>query len=169
MKAEEKIYKVLDELGIKYVVHYHEAVYSASDVEAAPGAKQPGLNVKNLVILDKKSGEHYLVVLEDNERMDFKEMRRVTGWSNKVTFAGDEDLMKYLGVLPGSCSLLGLVNDQDRHMTVVLGRTIASAGNEDLISFHPNVNTATVTITIGDMYKFLERMGNRLICQEAAR
>ncbi len=166
MTQEEKVYRALNGLGIAFTTHHHEAVFTAEQALTTEGAKQPGLNVKNLVILDKKTGDHYMVILEDEERMDFKEMRKVTGWSNKVTFAAEEDLLKYLGVPAGSCSVFGILNDEDKHVTVVLSRTIASAGDDELISFHPNINTATVTITIKDLRRFLAQSGNRVLIQE---
>lgn len=163
-EREQKVIVELDRLNIPYEIHRHEAVYTVDQV-VETGNLMPGMNVKNLVIKDKKSGNHYLVIIDDFRRLDFKAFGELTGWSKKARFAGDEDLMQYLGLEAGSCSLFGLVNDEERHMIVVLGREIAEAVEDEIINFHPNVNTATLSITIGDMFKFLESRGNKVIAE----
>lgn len=80
-----------------------------------------------------------------------------------MTFAGDDDLMKYLGVHPGSCSVFGLINDKDKHLVVVLDKFVTSADMEENISFHPNINTATVTMKVKDLYTFLDWAGNKVV------
>lgn len=159
---EQKVYDVLDELGIVYDVHHHEAVFTVDEV-VETGNLMPGMNVKNLVIKDKKSGEHYLVIIDDFRRLDFKHFAELTGWSKKARFADDEDLMKYLGLTAGSCSLFGLVNDEEKHMIVVLGKEIGEVDPDTIINFHPNVNTATISLKISDMFRFLDHRGNRVI------
>jgi len=162
--SEEKIYKILDELGIKYKIHHHEAVFTAAEV-LEKGCYYPGLNVKNLMVQDKKTGEIYLVIMEDKRRLDFKEYGNLVGWSNRMKFADNESLMKYLGVEPGNCSVLGLVNDKKHKLTVVLCCEVANSTGDQLINFHPNVNTATVSFTVSDMFKFLKWAGNKIICE----
>lgn len=161
-EEEKKVYEVLDKLGIEYVVHYHEAFFSAEDAEKE-GYHQPGLNLKNLLVREKKRDEHYLVIIKDDARLDFKKYKELTGWSSKMTFAGDDDLMKYLGVHPGSCSVFGLINDKDKHLVVVLDKFVTSADMEENISFHPNINTATVTMKVKDLYTFLDWAGNKVV------
>lgn len=161
--AEEKaVYEVLDSLGIEYVVHYHEAFFSSDDADKE-GYHQPGLNLKNMLVREKKRDEHYLVVIKDDDRLDFKKYKELTGWTSKMTFAPDEDLMKYLGVHPGSASVFGLINDKDKHVTVVLDEFVTGADMDEPISFHPNINTATLTMKVRDLYTFLDWAGNKVI------
>ena len=70
-EAEEKVYEALDSLGLEYEVHHHEAVFTVDQV-VETGNMMPGMNVKNLVIKDKKSGDHYMVIIDDFRRLDFK-------------------------------------------------------------------------------------------------
>jgi Ala-tRNA(Pro) deacylase len=67
--------------------------------------------------------------------------------------------MKYLGLTPGSVSPFGLVNDPDRHVRVYLDRDLKSASR---ISFHPNINTATVVIRFADFERFLAASGHQV-------
>ncbi|MEA4922128.1 MAG: YbaK/EbsC family protein [Eubacteriaceae bacterium] len=160
----QEIFDVLDQLDIKYTLHEHEAVFTVDDV-IEKGCIYPGINVKNLLVKDKKSGRLYFVILEDGRRLDFKGFREWTGWGSRMTFAGDDDLMTYLNVTPGSCSLLGLVFDREHALTVVLCREIAEADDDELINFHPNVNTVTVSLKVGDVRRFIDHLGNEVICE----
>ena len=67
--------------------------------------------------------------------------------------------MTHLGVTPGSVSPFGLLNDRDHAVRVVIDRDLTTA---DRVSFHPNINTATLTIARTDFEKFLEGCGNRV-------
>ena len=51
-------------------------------------------------------------------------------------------------------------------MIVVLGKEIAEADPDTIINFHPNVNTATISLKVSDMFRFLDRRGNRVICEK---
>ena len=161
---EKRVCSFLDGLGIGYEIHRHEAVYTVDEV-VATGNMLPGMNVKNLVIKDKRTDSHYLVIVDDFRRLDFKHFAEVTGWSKKARFADEEDLEKYLGLTRGSCSLFGIINDTEDHVKVVLGSEVHTAAPGEIINFHPNDNTVTLSITIADMFRFLDSMGNEVILE----
>jgi len=163
-EKEQQVYDVLNKLSIPYTRDTHEACFTVEQAKEH-GLNRPGINVKNLVILDKKTGEHFMVILEDERRLDFKHFAGITGWSKKATFASDEDIFSYLGVHIGSCSVFGIINDKKNHVTVVLEKVIGFADSDAIINFHPNVNTVTVSITIGDLFRFLEWSGNKVILE----
>jgi len=163
-ETEQQVYDVLDKLSIPYTRDTHEACFTVEQAKER-GLNRPGINVKNLVILDKKTGGHFMVILEDERRLDFKHFATVTGWSKKATFASDEDIYAYLGVHIGSCSVFGIINDKKNHIAVVLEKAIGHADPDAIINFHPNVNTVTVSITIRDMFRFLEWAGNHVILE----
>jgi Ala-tRNA(Pro) deacylase len=75
----------------------------------------------------------------------------------KLTFASDQRLKKYLGVEPGSVSPFGLINDPEKHVHLFIDEKL----NEfERLTFHPNVNTASLVISKSDFLKFLEYTGN---------
>lgn len=163
-EEEREVIEVLESLHIPYELHHHNAIFGKADAERE-GYHYPGFNVKNLVLYDKKTDAYYMVVLEDDVKLDLKRVRRTTGWSNKITFAGEEQLMDLMKVAPGSCSIFGIIKDKEKKVQVVLTDPISNAAKDKQINFHPNINTATVSITIGDMFRFLEWAGNRVICE----
>jgi Ala-tRNA(Pro) deacylase len=69
--------------------------------------------------------------------------------------------MTYLGVMPGSVSPFGLIHDRGKHVRVFLDRDLKTTG---LISFHPNINTVTVTLAYSDFERFLTAAGNPVGC-----
>jgi endonuclease-3 len=162
---EAKVMKALDRLGIPYVRHTHEACFTVEQAKAQ-GLNRPGINVKNLVLRDPRDGKHYMVILADERRLDFRQFAGVTGWSKKTTFASDEEIFHYLGVHIGSCSVFGVLNDKENHVIVVLEKAIAGADIDAVINFHPNVNTSTLSLSVGDMYRFLEWAGNPVLLEE---
>lgn len=163
-QVEQQVYDTLNFLQIPYTRDTHEACFTVEQAKTH-GLNRPGINVKNLVIFDKKTGEHYMVILTDDRRLDFKHFAALTGWSKKATFASDEDIFSYLGVHIGSCSVFGILSDKKNHVVVVLEKAIAQADPKDIINFHPNVNTVTVSITIADLFRFLDWSGNRVILE----
>jgi Ala-tRNA(Pro) deacylase len=111
---------------------------------------------KNLFLRNQKGTQHYLVILEHTRRADLRAVADQIG-DGKLSFASPERLMTYLGVTPGSVSPFGLINDPDRHVRVFLDRDLQRAPR---ISFHPNINTATLVLAAADFERFLADRGN---------
>jgi Ala-tRNA(Pro) deacylase len=75
----------------------------------------------------------------------------------KLSFASEQRMQKYLGLSPGSVSPFGLIHDEQHHVHLFLDENLKKLPK---ISFHPNLNTASLVITFRDFIKFLEAMGN---------
>lgn len=159
----DKLYQIFDELGITdYEVHEHPAIYTIAEGDDK-GLHFTGLNLKNLLLKDKKDGEYYLVILDGHKKLDRKKLGEITGWSNKIRFANEEELFECLNLMPGSVSPFGIINDTGRHVTIVLGNEIHRAPEDELMNFHPNRNTATLSISKRDFLHFLHARGVRVI------
>ena len=83
------------------------------------------------------------MIIAYTKRADLRAVANQIG-DGKLSFASPERLMTHLGVKPGSVSPAGLINDRDHHVRVYLDRDLKNAAR---ISFHPNVNTATLTVS----------------------
>ena len=149
------IYKVLNNLAIEYRRYEHPAVFT---VEAAEEhyAKMLGAHTKNLFLRNKKGNRHYLVAIESSKNIDLKQLREFLNESN-LSFASAERLQKYLGLTPGSVSILGLMNDENKEVQVVIDTDLLK---EEIINCHPNINTATLGIRTKDIEKFLKFTGH---------
>ncbi len=151
MNGDPKLYELLNQLNIPFDYYEHppiptveEAKKYWKDVEAT--------HCKNLFFRNHKGNRHYLVVLEHRQQMDIRSIERLLK-QGKLSFASNERLFKYLGVLPGSVTPLGLMNDTEKHVKLFLDENLK---NSERISFHPCVNTASIVIAYTDFIRFLE-------------
>ena len=154
---EQSVLERLTSLGVHYERFEHppvptveEAVKHWAGIDAA--------HCKNLFLRNQKGNRHYLVIVASTKRADLRAVAAQIG-DGKLSFASPERLMTYLGVTPGSVSPAGLINDREHHVRVYLDRDLKSA---ERISFHPNVNTATLTVTFRDFERFLAACGNQV-------
>ena len=162
MITEKDLYAKLKELGITdYTIREHPPLFSVEDV-IANDCMMPGLNFKNLLIKDKKAEAYYLVILEDSRKMENKYFKEFTGWG-KIRFAHPEELYEKMGLKPGSVSPYGLLNNAEHDIIIVVDHSIARANEDELINFHPNRNTATLTVKKYQFVKYLESLGNKII------
>jgi Ala-tRNA(Pro) deacylase len=152
---EEPVFAKLAELGIAYSRHEHPPVATVEEA-AAHWAEIDATHCKNLFLRNQKGTRHYLVVLVHSKRADLRAVADQIG-DGKLSFASPERLMAHLGLTPGSVSPFGLIHDREHAVRVVLDRDLKSAAR---LSFHPNINTATLTIAADDFQRFLAASGN---------
>jgi Ala-tRNA(Pro) deacylase len=138
-------------LGIETTTLEHPPVYTVEE-SAEIKAALPGAHSKNLFLKDKK-GRVFLVTAEADAVIDLKAISNKIGASGRVTFVKPEQLFELTGLIPGSVTPFGVVNDGDGHVTVVIDSAMLES---DLLNFHPLVNTATLSIRRDDFLKFLE-------------
>lgn len=149
------IYRFLADHDIAYQRYDHPPVFTCDEgnrlVPDLPAAK-----TKNLFLRDRKGQRHFLVVVGYEKRVDLKALSAVLGVS-KLGFASPARLERYLGVDPGAVSILGLVNDLDRAVEVIVDQDLWQA---QAFRCHPLVNTSTLVISREDVRRFLEITGH---------
>lgn len=152
---EEAVYARLRALAIPYHRYEHPAAATVED--AAPHwATIDATHCKNLFLRNQRGDRHYLLVVLHTKRVDLRKVANQIG-DGKLSFASAERMQTYLGVTPGSVSPFGLVNDRGRHVRVFIDRDLKQAPR---VSFHPNLNTVTVTLSFEDFERFLADCGN---------
>ena len=127
-----------------------------SEEAAEHWARIDETRVKNLFLRNTKGDRHYLVILEVGKHADLRQLVNVIG-DDRLSFGSPERLMARLGLTPGSVSPFGLINDTSKSVQVIIDADLRHA--ERLI-FHPNINTASVTISFADLERFLAARGN---------
>ena len=155
MDPAPPVYAALDALGISYERHEHPAVFNAEDASKHWDLIE-GIQCKNLFLRNKKGDRHYLVVLEISKRADLKDLVKLVG-DDRLSFGSPERLMAELGLTPGSVSPFGLINDGDGSVRVLVDADLKGAGR---LIFHPNINTASVVVSWGDLERFLATRAN---------
>ncbi|MBL0170533.1 MAG: prolyl-tRNA synthetase associated domain-containing protein [Gemmatimonadaceae bacterium] len=149
------IYAFLDELGIAYERCDHPAVFTVSEVhQLVPPLR--GAHTKNLFLRDKKGRQHVLVVVASDKQVDIKSLSGMLGLGH-LSFGSPERLHKYLGIEPGSVTLLALLNDANHEVAVFIDRDLWDA---DALQCHPLVNTATLVIARDGIERFLRATGH---------
>ena len=155
LNGDPAVYQTLNKLNIPFDYYQHPpapTVEEASkywvDIEAA--------HCKNLFFRNHKGNRHYLVVFHYLQNLKIRdlELRLKQG---KLTFASPQRMMKYLGIEPGSVSPFGLIHDKDHHVHLFIDHHLQQA---ERISFHPNLNTASLVISMDNFMKDLKYVGN---------
>ena len=154
-EKEERVYEVLGELGVSFTRYEHPPVYTVEEAEKH-WTEIIGAHCKNLFLRNKKGKRHYLVILEASKVADLKSLNKLLG-EDRLSFASEQRLMRYLGLEKGAVSVFGLINDRENQVKVVIDDDLKKA---EAVNFHPNVNTATVGISLPDFERFLAWCGN---------
>lgn len=144
----------LDEMQIPYRIIEHPAAMTTEEADRYIEGEE-GVKTKTLFLCNKKSKAYYLVVTDGAKAIDMKELEALIP-TKGLHFCSEEKLMDKLGLPAGTVSIFGLLNNEDRDVNIIIDKGIL---NEDYITFHPNVNTATAFITIADMFHFFEEIG----------
>jgi Ala-tRNA(Pro) deacylase len=135
--------------------HEHAAVMTVAESEQLV-PELPGAKTKNLFLRDKKGLKHFLVTIPASLSVDLAKLGDVLG-VGRLSFASAERLLKYLGLTPGSVSVLGLVNDSEHCVQCVIDQNLWDA---DAIQAHPLINTATMVVTHVQLERFLVATGH---------
>jgi Ala-tRNA(Pro) deacylase len=155
MRGQKELYQLLESLSISFEYHEHPPVATISDAVIHWKSFNSG-RCKNIFFRNHKGDKHYLVILEHLRKLDIHDLEHRLK-QGKLSFASDQRLMKYLGVEPGSVSPFGLINDQSHHVHVFIDEKL---NESERLSFHPNLNTASLIINKSDFLKFLNHMRN---------
>lgn len=158
MYGKEKVLNRLNELNIDYEIINHPPVYTIEEVISL-NLEEKGEIAKNLFLKNSNGKTHYLVVLKGDKKADLKAIRSQIN-SSALSFASEERLMKYLGLQKGAVTPLGVINDEDSCVKVVIDNDLK---NEKIIGVHPNVNTATIWIAYEDLENFIKESNNEIL------
>src|SRR5215813_5296740 len=129
--SAEQLLARLAELGITSRTVDHDAVFTVEEAKALRG-ELPGGHIKNLFLRNKKE-EMWLVVAEEDKRIDLKALGELLG-AGKLSFGSPDRLMTYLGVLPGAVTPFSIINDKAGKVTLVLDADLLGL---DPVNCHP--------------------------------
>jgi Ala-tRNA(Pro) deacylase len=145
----------LKDLGIQSRTVSHPPVFTVEEAKALRG-ELPGGHVKNLFLRNKK-GAMWLIVAGEDRPIDLRALGEKIG-AGRVSFGSPDRLMQYLGVLPGSVTPFGVINDSGHEVQVVLDQALLA---HDPINVHPLTNDRTTAISPKDLLTFLDATGHK--------
>ena len=117
MNKSETLY-YLDQLGIKYEIVEHPAVYNMAEMEKI-ALPHPEADAKNLFVRDDKKRNYYLLTIKGDKRVNLQQFREENG-TRRLSFASPQDLKEKLSLEPGSVTALGLLNDSHHEIPFYL-------------------------------------------------
>lgn len=151
------IYDILSNLNIHYEEVSHPAIYTIKDaINANILSKIEGTECKNLFV--KSKNDYYLILIEATKRVDFKKLAQTINTS-KLSFCSEEELKTILNLNIGSVTPLGIINDQNNLITLLIDQDL----KEKKILVHPNINTKTISINYQDLIKFIEYTNHKCL------
>lgn len=146
--TEKKVYRLLDKLKIPFervdndVV---EAMEECKEIDKALGTEIR----KSIFLCNKKKTSFFLVVMPAEKALDTSALEKKIGVSH-LSFASAELMEEHLGCLPGSASVMGLVNDEDDYVQLIVDKEVA---DEEWFGCNPGVNTAHLKMKTADLLK----------------
>jgi Ala-tRNA(Pro) deacylase len=155
MRGQDELYLLFEKLNIQFEYHEHPPLATIEDTKTHWKNYNSG-RCKNIFFRNHKGDRHYLVILEHLRQLNIRDLEKRLK-QGKLTFASDFRLKKYLGIEPGSVSPFGLINDSEKHVHLFIDEKLKEF---DRLTFHPNINTASLVLSKSDFLKFLEYTGN---------
>lgn len=151
LPVEMEVYDLLEKLDIPYIRVDHEAVptiEACREIDVLLGIDM----CKNLFLCNRQKTEFYLLLMPGDKPFRTKELSAQIG-SARLSFAREEFMEEFMGLTPGSVTVLGLMNDKDCRVRLLIDREIAES---EYIGCHPCINTSSLKLRTKDVLeKFL--------------
>ena len=155
MDPKNLVISTLNTLTIPYEIYEHKPLPTI-EIAMEVWKDIDSVHCKNLFFRNHKGNRHYLVILDSNYQLDIHDLEKRLK-QGKISFASAPRMEKYLGLTAGSVSPFGIINDTENHVHLFLDKNLMTA---EKLCFHPNINTASVVLSLPDFLKFLEWSGN---------
>ncbi len=148
LETEIAAYDLLDRLGIEYDRVDHEAASTMEACIAIDKILAPAVICKNLFLCNAGKNKFYLLMIKEDKKFKTKEISHQIG-SSRLSFAPEEYMEKYLKIKPGSVSVMGLMNDKDNDVTLLVDEDVLAG---EYFGCHPCVNTSSIRLKISDVF-----------------
>jgi Ala-tRNA(Pro) deacylase len=154
-RGDALVYKLLHELNIPFDYYEHPPVPTVEEASKYWEGIDSS-HCKNLFFRNHKGNKHYLVVFNFLQSLNIRDLEQRLK-QGKLSFASPERMMKYLRIEPGSVSPFGLIHDTENHVHLFIDKNLQ---HSERISFHPNLNTASLVLPMNGFLKYLNHIGN---------
>lgn len=159
LPRETRTYEFLDGLGIEYKRTDHEPannMEACNKIDAVLGV----LICKNLFLCNRQKTNFYLLMMPGDKKFKTKELSSQIN-SARLSFAEPEDMLKYLDIEPGAVSIMGLMNDKDHSVQLLIDEDVLKG---EYLGCHPCVCTSSLKMKTKDVIeKFLPATGHNYI------
>lgn len=149
LEKEKRCYELLDKLGLEY--------YRCDHPDANANTMEDCLQIdkileavvcKNLFLCNRQHTQFYLLMMPGDKTFKTKELSGQLGCA-RLSFAEPEYMEKYLDITPGSVSILGLMNDTENAVKLLVDKAVFAG---EYVGCHPCINTTSLKIKKDDMF-----------------
>ena len=146
LPKEIRVYDFLDQFGISYQRVDHEAAMTMEACIEIDLVLQTAM-CKNLLLCNRQCTDFYLLMLPGDKQFKTSVLSKQIG-SSRLSFASGEYMEQFLDITPGSLSVLGLMNDKDNKVQLLIDEDLLTA---EFIGCHPCVNTSSLKLKTEDL------------------
>ena len=148
LEKEIRVYDFLDKLGVEYQRVDHEAAMTMEACEEIDRTLGDGTAIcKNLFLRNSKGDQYYLLMLPGGKHLVTKDLAKKIG-STRLSFGTPEKMEEYLDITPGSVSVLGLMNDTEHQVKLLIDEEVL---NSEYFGCHPCINTSSLRMRTADL------------------
>ena len=152
LEKEIRVYDFLDSLGVPYQRVDHEAAMTMEacgeiDRALSEGADKGVAICKNLFLCNRQETDFYLLLIPGSKPFKTKYLSAQIG-SARLSFAKAEYMEKYLDITPGSVSVMGLMNDREKKVCLLIDEDVLK---EEYFACHPCINTSSLRLKTADL------------------
>ena len=156
LAKEVRVYDLLDSLEIQYQRIDHEAAMTMEACAAVDEVLDATI-CKNLLLCNRQATHFYLLMIPGNKQFKTSELSHQIG-SSRLSFASAEYMERFLDITPGSVSVLGLMNDRENRVQLLIDADVLKG---EFFGCHPCINTTSLRMRTADlMEKILPAVGH---------
>lgn len=153
LEKEIRTYDLLDSLGIEYERIDHEAAETMEACAEIDAALAPATICKNLFLCNSQKTKFYLLMIRGDKKFKTKNISQQIN-SPRLSFATSDFMEKFLDITPGSVSVMGLMNDHNNDVKLIVDRDVIAS---EYVGCHPCINTSSMRLKTADVFgKFLD-------------
>ena len=162
LEKEIRVYDLLDSLGVKYQRIDHETAMTMEACEEidrtlSEGEENGVAICKNLFLCNRQETDFYLLLIPGDKPFKTKYLSAQIG-SSRLSFAKPEYMERYLDITPGSVSIMGLMNDHENKVQLLIDEDVLK---DEWFGCHPCINTSSLKIRTKDLVeKIIPAMGH---------
>lgn len=153
-RAREQLRQRFNELGIPAPTIPYPASQTVEEGKRLRG-EMKGTFTKNLLLKDKKNNL-FLLAFHEDRNLNLKTLHKLIGASGRLGFASADVMQELLGLVPGALTPLGLINDRQNKVTVIID---AALMGDEQINFHPLINTESTGLHPQELLTFIRSCG----------
>lgn len=148
LEKEIRVYDLLDELKVDFQRIDHEVAMTMEACAEIDKTLQATI-CKNLFLCNRQETDFYLLMMPGDKKFKTKELSKQLDTA-RLSFAGEKFMEEFLDITPGSVSVMGLMNDRNKKVQLVMDEDILKG---EYIGCHPCINTSSLRIRTEDMLK----------------